>query len=69
MNAKDKQNASGCFSLKLLDDYAATFTPEEAVKVKDWYRDADVDIRAFEKKDAWRGKTTRVCFSTIPSPG
>ena len=59
MNARGAQQADGSFSLKLLDDYEAVFTPSERVNTEDWYREADADIAAFEAKVRPAEKTNK----------
>ena len=59
MNARGAQQADGSFSLKLLDDYEAVFTPSERVNTEDWYREADADIAASEAKVRPAEKTNK----------
>ena len=59
MNARGTQQADGSFSLKLLDQYEAVFTPAEGVQADDWYRKAEKDIAAFEAKVRPAEKTNK----------
>ena len=59
MNARGTQQADGTFSLKLLDEYEAVFTPAEDVRADDWYREAEKEIAAFEAKVRPAEKTNK----------
>ncbi len=50
MNARGQQNPDGSFSLKLLDQYEASYTPAEPVELGAWYADAEKEIQAFAAK-------------------
>ena len=50
INARGSQKEDGSFSLKLLDQYEASFTPTEKINVSDWYASAEKEIDAFNKK-------------------
>ena len=59
MNARGTQQESGQFSLKLLGDYEAVFTPGEPVRVEEWYTEAEKEIAAFEAKERPAEKTNK----------
>ena len=59
MNARGIQQADGTFSLKLLDQYEAVFTPAEAVKSDQWYAEAEKEIADFEAKVRPAEKTNK----------
>ena len=59
MNAKGRQLEDGSFSLKLLDQYEATFTPGEKVDCGEWFRQADKEIAAFAAKERPAEKTNK----------
>ena len=59
MNVRGKQQENGSFALKLLDEYDAVFTPAEAVKVDEWYAEAEKEIAAFEAKERPAEKTNK----------
>ena len=59
MNARGSQGADGSFSLTLLDNYEAVFTPTTQVETAAWYREADKEIAAFESKVRPAEKTNK----------
>ncbi len=59
INAKGAQQADGSFSLKLLDQYDATFVPGEEVRVDDWFAKANAEIAAFAAKERPTEKTNK----------
>ena len=59
MNARGLQQADGSFSLRLLDNYNAVFTPSEHILVDSWYADAEKKIADFEAKVRPEEKTNK----------
>ena len=59
MNARGAQQPGGSFSLKLLDQYDAVFTPSEPVETDAWYREAEESIAAFNAKVRPAEKTNK----------
>ena len=59
MNARGRQTEQGDFTLKLLGQYEAVFTPSASVDAEAWYRDAEADIAAFEAKVRPAEKTNK----------
>ncbi len=59
MNARGTQQADGSFELTILDEYKASFTPVEPVKVDEWYAEAEKEIAAFEAKERPAEKTNK----------
>jgi len=59
MNARGRQTEQGDFTLKLLGQYEAVFTPSAPVDAEAWYRDAEADIAAFEAKVRPAEKTNK----------
>ena len=59
MNARGAQQPGGTFSLKLLDQYDAVFTPSEPVETDAWYREAEESIAAFNAKVRPAEKTNK----------
>ncbi len=59
MNARGIQQADGSFSLRLLDNYNAVFTPSEHILVDSWYADAEKKIADFEAKVRPEEKTNK----------
>ena len=59
MNARGTQQAGASFTLKLLGQYEAVFTPAEAVDVDEWYQEAEKEIAAFEAKERPAEKTNK----------
>jgi len=59
MNARGSQQADGSFSLKILGEYSAVFTPSAPVEAKKWYAEAEKEIAAFEAKVRPEEKTNK----------
>ena len=59
MNARGTQQADGSFELTILDEYKASFTSVEPVKVAEWYAEAEKEIAAFEAKERPAEKTNK----------
>ena len=59
MNARGSQQADGSFSLKLLEDYNAVFTPSESVETDSWYAQAEKEIAEFNAKVRPAEKTNK----------
>ena len=59
MNARGSQQADGSFSLKLLEDYNAVFTPSESVDTDSWYTQAEKEIAEFNAKVRPAEKTNK----------
>ena len=50
INARGEQQDDGSFRLKLLDNYEAVFTPNEDVKIEEWYSTTEKEIQEFKMK-------------------